>query len=256
MRKLLTTSRSLSLRPPMPVSRGFARFIGRPLTRAERIVISRLERASTSAPVLIVDPPGIDSTPILRTYLRYRLSLSLPHTLAIICEGATRSTHTRLPGHRELWNFSPRNPSPLRGCNPEFALLLNMQNFRSYSPFRRNHLNFLDICRVFFPYVGSGFIILHYRDTHRGRKFPLRLQRITPDPSPRILFRNSTTYLIIPFIPYTSPQPPPPPSGRDARLVRPLHALVRTLRCAGLRPTTGHGFFRTLPLCNRPARAL
>ncbi len=57
----------------MPVSRGFARFIGRPLTRAERIVISRLERASSSSPVLIVDPPGHDSTPILRSYLHYRL---------------------------------------------------------------------------------------------------------------------------------------------------------------------------------------
>ncbi len=238
----------------MPVSRGFARFIGRPLTRAERIVISRLERASTSSPVLIIDPPGIDSTPILRSYLRYRLSLSLPHTLAIICEGATRHTLTRFPHHKALWNISPRTPSHLRGCNPEFALLLNMQNFRRYSPFRRNHLNFLDICRAIFPYVGSGLIILHYQDTPKGRKFPLRLQRITPDPSPRIIHRNATTYLIIPFITYTSP-PHPPPLLEPTR-EGPPHTLVRTLRCAGLRPTTGPRFQRTFPLCNRPARAL
>ncbi len=237
----------------MPVSRGFARFLGRPLSRAERIVISRLERASTSSPVLIIDPPGIDSTSILRSYLHYRLSLSLPHTLAIICESATLSTHTRFPGHKQLWNFSPRNPSNLRGCNPEFALLLNMQNFRSYSPFRRNHLNFLDICRAIFPYVGSGLIILHYQDSHKGRNFPLQLQRITPEPSPRVILRNATTYLIIPFITYTSPQPPPPllESTREG----PPHTLVRTLRCAGLRPTIGSVFLRT-PLCNRPARAL
>ncbi len=238
----------------MPVSRGFARFIGRPLSRAERIVISRLERASSTSPVLIIDPPGHDSTPILRSYLNYRLSLSIPHTLAIICEGATRSTHTRLPGHKKLWNLSPRNPSSLRGCNPEFALLLNMQNFRSYSPFRRNHLNFLDICRAIFPYVGSGLIILHYQDSKRGRKFPLQLRRITPDPSPHIIRHNSTTYLIIPFITFTFPQPPPPllKPTREG----PPHTLVRTLRCAGLRPTTGSRFLRTLPLCNRPARAL
>ncbi len=254
MRKLLTTSRPLALRPPMPVSRGFARFIGRPLSRAERIVISRLERASTSSPVLIIDPPGIDSTPILRQYLNYRLSLSLPHTLAIICESATLSTHTRLPGHKQLWNISPRTPSSLRGCNPEFALLLNMQNFRSYSPFRRNHLNFLEICRAIFPYIGSGLIILDYQDTPKGRKFPLQLQRITPAPSPHIILRNATTYLIIPFITYTSPQPPPPflTTTRDG----PPHTLVRIMRCAGLRPTTGPRFLRTLPLCNRPARAL
>ncbi len=238
----------------MHVSRGFARFIVRPLSRAERIVISRLERTSSTSPVLIIDPPGIDSTPILRQYLHYRLSLSLPHTLAIICDGATRHTHTRLPGHRQLWNISPRNPSNLRGCNPEFALLLNMQNFRSYSPFRRNHLNFLDICRAIFPYVGSGLVILHYQDTPKGRKFPLQLQRITPDPSPRIILRNATTYLIIPFITYTSPQPPPPLS--ESTREGPPHTLVRTLRCAGLRPTTGSRFLRTLPLCNRPARAL
>ncbi len=237
----------------MPVSRGFARFLGRPLSRAERIVISRLERASTSSPVLIIDPPGIDSTSILRSYLHYRLSLSLPHTLAIICESATLSTHTRFPGHKQLWNFSPRNPSNLRGCNPEFALLLNMQNFRSYSPFRRNHLNFLDICRAIFPYIGSGLVILHYQDTPRGRKFPLQLQRITPEPSPRVILRNATTYLIIPFITYTSPQPPPPLS--ESTREGPPQTLVRTLRCAGLRPTTDFGFFRS-PLCNRPARAL
>ncbi len=254
MRKLLTTSRPLALRPPMPVSRGFARFIGRPLSRAERIVISRLERASTSSPVLIIDPPGIDSTPILRQYLNYRLSLSLPHTLAIICESATLSTHTRLPGHKQLWNISPRTPSSLRGCNPEFALLLNMQNFRSYSPFRRNHLNFLEICRAIFPYIGSGLIILHYQDTPKGRKFPLQLQRITPEPSPRIILRNATTYLIIPLNTYTSPQPPPPLS--ESTREGPPHAPVRTLRCAGLRPTTGPRFLRALPLCNRPARAL
>ncbi len=254
MRKLITTSRPVKLRPPMPVSRGFAHFIGRSLTRAERIVISRLERASTSSPVLIIDPPGIDSTEILRNYLYYRLSHSLPHTLAIICEGATRATLTRLPGHKALWNISPRTTSHLRGCNPEFALLLNMQNFRRYSPFRRNHLNFLEICRAIFPYVGSGLIILHYQDTNRGRNFPLQLQRITPNPSPRITLRNATTYLIIPFITYTSPQPPPLllESTREG----PPHTLVRTLRCAGLRPTTGSGFFRTLPLCNRPAIAL
>ncbi len=254
MRKLITTSRPVKLRPPMPVSRGFARYIGRPLTRAERIVISRLESASTTAPILIVDPPGHDSTTILRHYIHYRLSLSLPQTLAIICEGATRSTLTRFPGHRQLWNLSPRNPSSLRGCNPEFALLLNMQNFRRYSPFRRNHLNFLDICRAIFPYVGSGLIILHYQDSHKGRNFPLQLQRITPNPSPRIILRNATTYLIIPFITYTSPQPPPPllVSTREG----PPHTLVRIMRCAGLRPTTGSGFLRTLPLCNRLARAL
>ncbi len=253
MRKLITSSRSLSLRPPMPVSRGFARFLGRPLTRPERIVISRLERASTSSPLLIIDPPGIDSTPILRSYLHYRLSLSLPHTLAIICEGATGSTRTHLPGHKALWNISPRNPSRLRGCNPEFALLLNMQNFRRYSPFRRNHLNFLDICRAIFPYVGSGLIILHYQDTSKGRKFPLQLQRITPNPSPRVILRNATTYLIIPFITHTSPNPPP--LLESTREGPPL-ALVRSMRCAGLRPITGSRFFRTLPLCNRPARAL
>ncbi len=204
--------------------------------------------------MLIVDPPGIDSTHILRQYLHYRLSLSLPHTLAIICEGATRSTLTRLPGNKKLWSLSPRNPSGLRGCNPEFALLLNMQDFRSYSPFRRNHLNFLDICRAIFPYVGSGLIILHYQDSKRGRKFPLQLRRITPDIAPRILLRNATTYLIIPFITHTSPQPPPPLS--ESTREGPPHTLVRTLWCAGLRPTTGSGFFRTLPLCNRPAIAL
>ncbi len=254
MRKLITTSRPITLRPPMPVSRGFARFIGRPLSRAERIVISRLERASSTSPVLIIDPPSHDSTPILRSYLNYRLSLSLPNTLAIICERATRSTLTSFPGHKALWNISPRTPSSLRGCNPEFALLLNMQNFRSYSPFRRNHLNFLEICRAIFPYVGSGLVILHYQDTPKGRKFPLQLQRITPAHSPRLILRNSTTYLIIPFITYTSPQPPPPllESAREG----PPHTLVRIMRCAGLRPTTGSRFLRTIPLCNRPARAL
>ena len=238
----------------MPVSRGFARFIGRPLTRAERIVISRLERASTQAPVLIIDPPGHDSTTILRSYLHYRLSLSIPDTLAIICEGATRNTLTRFPHHKQLWNISPRNPSGLRGCNPEFALLLNMQNFRSYSPFRMNHLNFLEICRAIFPYVGCGLVILHYQDTPKGRNFPLQLQRINPDHAPRIILRNSTTYIIIPFITYTSPQPPP--SFLTPTREGPPHTLFRILRCAGLRPTTGSRFLRTLHLCNRPARAL
>ncbi len=252
MRKLITTSRALSLRPPMPVSRGFARFLGRPLTRAERIVISRLERTSPGAPVLIVDPPGHDSSLILRRYLCYRMTLATPHTLGVIYEGATRTSVTRLQNGKELWNLSTRNPSRIRGCNPEFVLLLNVQNFRRHSPFRGRGGNFWQLCQALFPYAGSGLIILHYQDSAKGRSFPLQLHRITPATHARIIVRNATTYIIIPFSPYTSPNPPLLQSTREG----PPSALVRILRCAGLRPTTGHRLLQFLPLCNRPARAL
>jgi len=219
----------------MPVTRGFARFLGRPLTGAERTVISRLERAPHNSPVIVIDPPGIDSSRILRTYLDYRMSLAIPHTIGVIYDGRTRSTTRRLPDRKELWYLSNRQPRRISGCNPEFVLMLNVHTFGRHSPFRPKSGNFFDICCTVFPTLGSGFIVIHFQAQENNPAFPLDLPEITTLSPPRILLREAKLHTTIPFI--TGPSPYRTPAAETTSRNGPTFALVRRLRSAELRPT-------------------
>jgi len=254
MRKLITASKPLDIRPPMPVSRGFARFLGRPLTRVERIVISRLERArQNNSPVIVIDPPGTDSSSILRTYLDYRLSLAIPRTIGVIYDGRTRSSIRRLPDRKEIWYLSNRRPRRIAGCNPEFVLMLNVQTFGPHSPFKPKSGNFFEICSTVFPTLGSGFIIIHFQSSEKNRTFPLDLPEITSLPPPRILLREAKLHTTIPFI--IGPPPDRPPAAETPSRNGPAFALVRQLRSAELRPTIKiwpKSVHETKPPSNRP----
>jgi len=220
----------------MPVTRGFARFLGRPLTGAERIVISRLERAKlNNSPIIVIDPPGTDSSHILRAYLDYRLSLAIPGTIAVIYDGCTRSTTRRLPDRKEIWNLSNRRPRRIVGCNPQFVLMLNVQTFGRHNPFRQNSGNFFDICATIFPTLGSGFIIIHFQATEQHRAFPLHLPEISSLTPSRILLREAKLHITIPLI--TGSPPNHSPASLTPSRDGPPSALVRISRSAELRPT-------------------
>ena len=127
--------------PEAPWEYGFAQFLGRKLTPAEIAVIRPIEKARKkwqARPFLVIDPPGADSTALLRKYQEYCLSLC-EETYGILVHPAGERPRNR---NRQIFLTSPRNTEATRGMTSRFTLLLHVERYRTVSPFSGSSYNY------------------------------------------------------------------------------------------------------------------
>jgi len=72
--RILSQPAKQRIRPELPWEYGFAKYLGRKLTPAERAVIRPIEKARktySSRRFLVIDTPGVYSTELVRQFQRY-----------------------------------------------------------------------------------------------------------------------------------------------------------------------------------------
>lgn len=142
---------------------GFAKFLGRKLTLAERAVIRPIEKARKtfrSKPVLVIDPPGADSTYMLKQYQKYCLNL-YEDTYGVLIHPHGE----RPPKHKQIIMFTPGNPDTPRGLSSDFTLMLNVEKYKSASPFygaKGRNVRWDDLYCALYPQLSDcGVLIIH-----------------------------------------------------------------------------------------------
>ena len=169
----------------------FERFIGRRLSRADRAVIAPLEQARLhrdARPVVVIDPPGHDSSHILLHYLRYRQAASQLPSLLIAPTRHCHAFRQSLP--RDIRVGSPRNVDHHRGQTFFGVLLLDVHEFKTRSPFFRSRggdggigRDWNRLLSTLLPtFTSWGFFIIHLRDKPRRRSLSA-----IPDTIPRLI---------------------------------------------------------------------
>ena len=149
--------------PEAPWEYGFAQFLGRKLTPAEIAVIRPIEKARKkwqARPFLVIDPPGADSTALLRKYQEYCLSLC-EETYGILVHPAGERPRNR---SRQVFLTSPRNAEATRGMTSRFTLLLHVERYRTVSPFSGSRYNYRwrDLwCALLPQLTEDGVLIVH-----------------------------------------------------------------------------------------------
>ncbi|MCM1521469.1 MAG: hypothetical protein NC039_02320 [Muribaculaceae bacterium] len=212
MKKLITTSRKQTYSPILGI-RGFETYLNRRLTKNERKVISYLERQKRARPVLVIDPPGRNSAPILQQYLNYRLAKGPSQALGAIY------TPTRLKGkERRIKYLTYRRPDSIRGHTLAYILLLNTQDAKTFSPLQARPDGFLRLWNALLPALsGCGFFIVHITAPRtRGhadklaRLFGRRMHRILkPDTDRKSDEPPPTIVITLPVrLPYSTPTSP------------------------------------------------
>ena len=161
--KILTQPAKQTVKASTPYEFGFAKFLGRKLTAAELAVIRPIEKARKtfrSKPVLVIDPPGVDSTGILIHPCGKR---------------------PRQRKNDRLYMFSPRNTEGARGMSSDFTLLLNVEKYKSASPFYGKSSRWDNLyCSVYPQLTDSGVLIIHtvMPEGRRLRKYGLWLSKL------------------------------------------------------------------------------
>ena len=142
---------------------GFARFLGRRLTPAKLAVIRPIEKARKtfrSKPVLVIDPPGADSSRLLKQYQKYCLTLS-EDTYGVLIHPCGE----RPQKHKRIITFTPRNPDAPRGLSSDFTLMLNVEKYKSASPFygaKGRNTRWDDLyCALYPQLTDCGVLIIH-----------------------------------------------------------------------------------------------
>lgn len=179
--RVLTQPAKQIIKASAPYEFGFAKFLGRKLTPAELAVIRPVEKARKtcrSKPILVIDPPGVDSTDILRQYQSYFLSIS-EETYGILIHPCGERPRQRKNGR--LYMFSPRNTEVARGMSSDFTLLLNVEKYKSSSPFYGKSSRWDNLyCSVYPQLTDSGVLIIHtvMPEGRRLRKYELWLSKL------------------------------------------------------------------------------
>ena len=128
-------------------TRDFARWLGRSLSRAEKIIITPLEKDRLRKWIprlLVIDPPGVNSKPLLLSYLKWIAEVVHHDALPTLICSPTKRTSTEyaasvgmrpvpelgnpLPG-RSTYMLGARRPTAARGMNFRFALILDIDKY-------------------------------------------------------------------------------------------------------------------------------
>ncbi|MCM1137747.1 MAG: hypothetical protein NC221_03430 [Duncaniella sp.] len=172
MKKLITKSPPKKIHIPFVGILGFERYLNRRLTTPEKRIISQIATQRPAKPILVIDPPGFDSTQLLHDYVKYRL-LTGP-------QGGTAAVYSRKPLEAPLKSKlikykSFRNPNSIRGHSIAYTLLLNMQDAGIYSPCNLYPEQFFQLWNALLPMLPPyGFLVVHIKAPRTRRRY-LRL---------------------------------------------------------------------------------
>ena len=178
--RILSQPAKQRIRPDLPWEYGFAKYLGRKLTPAERAVIRPIEKARKifrPRPFLVIDPPGTDSSELLRQLQRYYLSVMNDSYGIIIqpCGEKSRRDKRIIP-------ISPRCGDHARGLSSGFTLMLNVERYRAFSPFYGRDSRWDDLYCALYPQLSPcGILIIHTAMPvgRRLRKYSFWLSRLT-----------------------------------------------------------------------------
>ena len=178
--RILSQPAKQRIRPELPWEYGFAKYLGRKLTPAERAVIRPIERARKTyspRPFLVIDPPGTDSSELLQQFQRYYLSVMNDSYGIIIRPGGEKSRRDK-----RIIPISPRCGDHARGLSSGFTLMLNVERYRTFSPFYGRDSLWEDLYCALYPQLSPcGILIIHTAMPvgRRLRKYALWLNRLT-----------------------------------------------------------------------------
>ena len=178
--RILSQPAKRRIRAEAPWEYGFARYLGRELTPAERAVIRPVEKARKTfrpRPFLVIDPPGTDSSWLLRQLQRYYLSV-MDHSYGIII----RPRGEKSRRDRRIISISPSRADSARGLSSGFTLMLNVERYRTASPFYGEGSRWGDLYRALYPQLSPcGILIIHTAMPvgRRLRKYTFWLSRLT-----------------------------------------------------------------------------
>ncbi|MCM1138068.1 MAG: hypothetical protein NC453_05750 [Muribaculum sp.] len=212
MKKFLITTNTPTRRPaPVVWVYSFEKYLRRKLSERERSIITLLERqhhrqlkGRLPQPQLVIDPPGFDSSQLLRDYLNYRLDkLNNPDIRTVVFAPGTEYKAPNLnpqPRKKERIRYcNYRAINRLRGSTLGFMLLLNIQDAEDGSPLYSHPIRFQQLCRVFFPMQSPfGFLIMHLRLPDNVASVAKFIQHLPPAIKRHIATKPK------------SPDPPPP----------------------------------------------
>ncbi|MCM1138822.1 MAG: hypothetical protein NC453_09670 [Muribaculum sp.] len=221
MKKLITSNPSKRHQTPFLAIANFEKHIGRKLSNRDRAIISKLEcrhflqqiGKKIPLPILIIDPPGQNSSRLLIEYLNYSLDiLDNPDIQAVVFTPGAQNTILNLAPYpkkkQRIRHSNYRKLSRFRGQNIGFMLLLNLEDAEECSPLYGTPGKFSQLCSTLFPMQSPfGFLILHIalssnanHETKLIRNLPSSIQRHIatrpkpPDPTPPV------TIVTIPII--------------------------------------------------------
>lgn len=144
---LLFQHKKQSVLPEYAPYKHFERWLGRKLTRAEQLVIGAIEARGfhhfPSTRIVLIDPPGIDSTQILKKYLLYLSARNPMMCTHIVAQNKqTAKDFAAYGGEGCTWStyLSWRK---MRGSTYHRLLFLNANRYKTRSPFcrRREYRN-------------------------------------------------------------------------------------------------------------------
>ena len=163
----------------------FRRWYGRPLSRHQYEIIATLEavRHSLSADnrsflsrlrthrhpaprVLIMDPDGQSSVSLITSYLTYldTLTPESDHQTLIVDSGRTALADIASHGYPNARLITARASLKYRGHPYRRLLMLNVQDYRSFSPFHRRPILWQQMFRTLsapVPIARDAFVIIH-----------------------------------------------------------------------------------------------
>lgn len=176
--------RVLNPQSPFTLCHNFEKYIHRTLNKREKSIITIIERQrlrqsrhnSIPRPILIIDPPGSDSTQLLKDYLDFRIDSShslLPSLIFSPSKDSNRPRPSCLSTsfksaslHRDILQLTYRSYQKCRGFTFAFMLCLNLQDAKSFSPLLTKKHGFISLCRSLFPLQSNwGFLILHIKSS-------------------------------------------------------------------------------------------
>ncbi len=156
---------------------------------ARKTTLSNLQAARYPAPrVLVIDPPGQSSIKLLTSYLAY-LDAKNPdndHRTLIVDSGRTSLKEVATYGYPNARLITARQGLRYRGDSYRRLLMLNIDKYRTFSPFRERPVNWSQLYRALVGPVtpdNDSIVILHMTlpkaKCHQRRRLE-HLSRILP----------------------------------------------------------------------------
>ena len=156
---------------------------------ARRTTLGNLQANRYPAPrVLVIDPPGKSSIPLLTSYLAY-LDAKNPdndHRTLIVDSGRQSFKEIASKGYPNARLVTARQGLRFRGPSYRRLLMLNIDRYRTFSPFRERPVNWSQLYRALVGPVtpdADSIVILHMTlpktKCHQRRRLE-HLSRILP----------------------------------------------------------------------------
>lgn len=169
----------------------FRKWFGRTLSKHDRLLINSLERIRRKRKIRvhIIDPPGVNSEPILISYLQFLQTLYPANHCAVYAKTKNTAKFIARQLHGKSLPCSVKRPFSLRGCNYDMALVINPPQ------------KYLDnILRTIIPTIddraGCAIIILS-----SSPPSPLRSRRSSRDNPPNLPIAYYSQLSVVPTLP-------------------------------------------------------